>query len=149
MPGPDAPPSERDTLAAALRAIRRRRGLRGAEVARAMGLALRTYQNFESGRGGLDWDRIRAFADATGSDPHAILAAVMIGSPDFAVRSMDNKLASILVAAVRRFDARLGDGLCRIEVGRLIAAFRKLFDDLETDLLAREAEARTWLSDET
>ena len=138
-------PTEREILTQALRAIRRCRTLRARDVAAAMGLALRTYQHFESGRSQLDWPRIKAFAAATDSDAHAILGAVVIGSPDFAVRCMDNKMASVLVVAVRRFDDRMGDALSRFEVGRLIAAFRKAFDDLEQDLKAREDEARTWL----
>jgi hypothetical protein len=37
-----------------------------------------------------------------------------------------------------------------LEVGRLIAAFRKVFDELEQDLAARDHEARAWLtSDES
>jgi hypothetical protein len=141
----EAPAPEPNTLTAALRAIRRRRGLRAHDVALSMGLPLRTYQYFASGRSQLDWERIKAFATATDSDAHAILISVMIGSPDFAVRCMDNKLASVMVAAARRFDARVGDRLSSFEVGRLIAAFRKMFDDLETDLAAREAEAADWL----
>lgn len=145
MSASDVPVPESNTLTTALRAIRRRRGMRARDVALTMGLPLRTYQYFESGRSQLDWDRIKAFAIATDSDPHGILTAVTIGSPEFAVRCMDNKLASVMVAAARRFDARLGDRLSSFEVGRLIAAFRKLFDELETDLVAREAEAADWL----
>lgn len=149
MSPPDASPTESQTLTAALRAIRRRRGLRARDVAAAMGLALRTYQHFESGLSHLDWPRVKAFATATDSDAHAILIAVVIGSSDFAVRCMDNKLASVLVVALRRFDQRLGDSLTQLEVGRVIAAFRKVFDDLEADLAWREAQAHAWLSDET
>lgn len=102
---------------------------------------------FESGRAPFDWARIRAFAAATDSDPHAILAAVLIGSPQFAVRCMDNKLARVLSAAVRHADARMGDRLARLEVSRLIAAFGQMFATLERDLAAREAEAADWLGD--
>lgn len=136
---------ERDTLTTALRAIRQRRGLRARDVAQAMGLAPRTYQHFEAGRSQLNWARIREFAKATDSDAYAILAAVMIGSPDFAVRCMDNKLATVLLVGVRRFDARMGDAIALFEVSRLIAAFRKAFDDLEADLAARDAQSRAWM----
>ena len=124
--------------------IRRHRGLRQIDVAAAMGLPLRTYQHFEAGRTYLDFERIKAFALATDSDPHAILAAVMIGSPAFALRSTDNKLTSVLMTALRRFDERLGDDVARFEVGRLIAAFRRTFADLEADLAARDAQAKIW-----
>ncbi|WP_374346561.1 helix-turn-helix domain-containing protein [Phenylobacterium sp.] len=145
MSSTNALQSESKILTAALRAIRRRKGLRVKDAAAAMGLPLRTYQHFESGRSQLDFDRIKAFARVTDSDPYAILAAVLIGSPAFAVRCMDNKLASVLVVAVKRFDERVGDAIPHIEVGRLIAAFRKMFDDLETDLQDRDDQARAWL----
>jgi DNA-binding transcriptional regulator YiaG len=41
-------------LSLILKAIRRRRGLRSSEVARQMGIALRSYQRFESGAKGLE-----------------------------------------------------------------------------------------------
>lgn len=147
MPPADGPFSETNTLKEALRAIRRRRGMSAREVAAAMGLALRTYQHFEAGRGQLNFERIKAFALATDSDPHAILTAVMIGTPAFALRCIDNKLASVLLVAVKRFDGRMGDAVSHFEVGRLISAFRKLFDDLEADLAVRDAEVRAWLDD--
>lgn len=140
-----APPTDTMTLTAVLRAIRRRRGLRVKDTAAAMGLALRTYQHFESGRSQLDFERIKAFALATDSDAYAILVAVLIGSPEFAVRCMDNKLASALIVAVKRFDERVGDAIPRLEVGRSIAAFRKMFDDLESDLRTRDEQSRAWL----
>ncbi len=139
-----AVPAESAILSEALRLIRRRRGLRQIDVARAMGLPIRTYQNFEAGRIHLDFEKIKAFAAATDSDPHAILAAVMIGSPAFALRSTENKLTSVLMTALKWFDERLGDDIARIEVGRLIKAFRRTFADLETELAARDAEARDW-----
>lgn len=137
-------PAESAILSEALRLIRKRRGLRQVDVAKAMTLPIRTYQNFEAGRIHLDFEKIKAFATATESDPHAILAAVMIGSPAFALRSTENKLTSVLMTALRRFDERLGDDIARIEVGRLIKAFRKTFDELEAELAARDAEARDW-----
>ena len=41
----------------------------------------------------------------------------------------------------------MGDAVSHFEVGRLISAFRKLFDDLEADLAVRDAEVRAWLDD--
>ena len=139
-----AVPAESAILSEALRLIRKHRGLRQIDVASAMGLPIRTYQNFEAGKIHLDFEKIVAFAAATDSDPHAILAAVMIGSPAFALRSTKNKLTSVLMTALQRFDERLGDDIARIEVGRLIKAFRKVFTDLETELAERDAQTRRW-----
>lgn len=137
--------AESAILAQALRLIRARRGLRQIDVAKAMGLAARTYQHFEAGRTHLDFEKIKRFAMVTNSDPNAIVVAVLIGSPAFALRSIDNKLTSVLMTALRRFDERVADDLARIEVGRLITAFRRTFADLESELAARDAEARDWL----
>jgi len=111
-----------------------------------MGLPTRTYQHFESGRTYLDLERLIAFAEATDSDACGILAAVLMGSPMFAVRSMDNKLMSVLLGGAQRLNERLGDDLSRLEVGRLIAAVRKVFDELEAELAARHDEAQAWLN---
>nr|WP_272886872.1 helix-turn-helix transcriptional regulator [Phenylobacterium aquaticum] len=52
-----------------LRAIRNVRRLRVVDVAEAMGMAPRSYEHFEAGRGRLDFLRLERFAEATGSDP--------------------------------------------------------------------------------
>ncbi len=147
MPPPDPTAREWATLTEALRMIRRKRGLKVREVAAAMSLPLRTYQLFEAGQSHLDlFPRIRAFALATDSDPHSILVAMALGLPSLALHSLDNKFMSVLLLAARRFDERMGDRLSRLEVGRLISAFRRAFDELEADLLAREAEVDAWLA---
>lgn len=93
----------------------------------------------------MDVNRIRCFAQATDSDAHAILTAVLIDAPAFAARTMDNKLLSVLIAGAQRFDERLGDDISRIEVARFIAATRRMFDELEADFAQRSDDARRWL----
>ncbi len=132
-------------LSEALKLVRRRRGLSAVQVADRMDLNIRTYRHFEAGKTYLDFDRIRAFADATDSDAHAILAAVMLETPIFAVHAIDNKVMGVIMAGVRRFEERLGDRMAQIEVFRLVAAFRRTFDQLELELDAREGEAQRWL----
>ena len=56
---------ERESLAKALRSIRRHRGLQPSQVAKAMGMRTSTYENFESGRGPATYARLTAFAAAT------------------------------------------------------------------------------------
>lgn len=132
-------------LSQALKLVRRGRGLSAAEVAERMSLNIRTYRHFEAGKTYLDFNRIQAFALATDSDPHAILAAVMLETPAFAVHAIDNKVMSVIMAGVRRFEERVGERMAKIEVSRFISAFRRAFDDLETDLALRDTEARRWL----
>ena len=139
------PAEEAATLSLVLRTIRRRRGLKAGEIAREMGLGVRTYQYLEAGQSPWDPERIRRFAQATDSDPHAIVAAVMLGSPNCAISAMDNKLVSVLMAGLKRFDERMGEDMARIEVGRSIAAIRRVFGFLESDLAERDAQAKAWL----
>lgn len=141
-----AAPTKSPILSETLRLVRQRRGLSAVEVARRMAMNIRTFRHFEAGKTQLDFARIRAFADATDSDPYAILAAVMLETPAFAAHTIDNKIMTVIMAGVRRFEDRLGDRMARIEVSRLVAAFRKVFDGLEAELLEREAEAQAWLS---
>ena len=137
--------SKNMVLSQTLKLVRQRRGLKASEVARRMGLPLRTYSLFESGRTRLDVERIALFATVTDSDAHAILTAVAIGAPHFAARCMDNKLMAILIAGVQRFDERLGDDLARIEVARYIAAVRAMFDDLQASLARQDQDLAAWL----
>lgn len=138
--------SKNSALSETLKLVRQRRGLSAKDVAQRMGLPLRTYHHFEGGCAHIDVERIQCFAQATDSDPHAILTAVLIGAPAFAARAMDNKMMSVLIAGAERFNERLGDDIARIEVARFIAAARRMFDDLEVELTHRNAEARAWLA---
>lgn len=130
-----------------LRAIRRRRGLRTATVAQRMGMAIRSYERFESGRGALNVTRVHRFAQATDSDAYAILMALDIRSPAFALRCMDNKAMTLLVMAVQEFDATAEDDVGRLEPRSLIAAYTQLFDGLTAKAREIDAFVEQWMSD--
>lgn len=132
-------------LSAALRAIRRRRGLRVGDIAAAMNLSQRTYEHFEAGRGRLNVDYVRRFARATDSDPVAILAAVHIGSPAFAGRCADNKLMTILFIALEEFDEAMGDRIAQVDARTLMEAFTRTFRTLDDDDAGRSEEVRRWM----
>ncbi|WP_158918685.1 XRE family transcriptional regulator [Caulobacter sp. S45] len=119
-------------LALALRAVRRYRQQNAKTVASAMGMPLRSYQHFEAGRGRLNIDSIFRFAEATDSDPLALLAAAIIGAPQFAVHCADNKLATILRFALEDFEARAGSTISALKAVDLFNTFGVLFDDLAT-----------------
>ncbi len=59
----DSAPPDAPMLSQVLKAIRRRRGLRPVEVAARMGVAKRSYERFESGRGPLNVPQIHRFAE--------------------------------------------------------------------------------------
>lgn len=135
------------TLPLVLRAIRRRRGLRSAEVAKAMGLPLRTFQHFESGRGGIDIDRIHRFAEVTDADGYAIMLALDIGSPDFAIHCLDNKAATVMLVALQRFDRGAGANIAKLDPRSIIAIFDRAFDDLTAKAREHEVVLESWMTD--
>ena len=122
---------------AALKAIRKHRGLAAATVAEALNMPLRTYERLEAGHGRLNPDYIHRFCRVTDSDPYAVLISVAIGSPEFASRCADNKLMTILMIALQTFDRDMGDRIRDEEAGTLIAAFGATFDAINRDNRAR------------
>jgi hypothetical protein len=133
----------RVSFSKAVKALRRRRGMAKSVVADALGMPVRSYEYFESGRGRLNVLRVHEVARILQADPFALLIAVDIGSPDFAVRSIDNKLASILVMAVADFDAAAADHIPLLDPATLIGAFRKVFEGLASQARERAA-AGSW-----
>ena len=136
-------------LSQALKAVRRKRGLRTTEVARAMGLPLLSYEHFEAGNGRLNIDRVHQFAQALEVDPYAILAAVDIASPAFAARCADNKLMTIFLMALQEFDAAGQEDLTRIDARSLITGFTRLFDGLIARARDEDAFVEDWMDDKT
>lgn len=141
-------PQDADLLSQTLKAVRKHRAMSPREVAAAMNMATRTYQRFEAGTNRLNIDYIHRFARATRSDPHAIMMAVWIGSPDHARRACDNQLGTILTVALRNFDDTVGDDIRRLDSRTLVAAIVAMFEDLATTLAPTDP-ARAWLKQGT
>ena len=131
-------------LSQALKRLRTRSGRSKAEVAEAMNLSVRAYERFEAGHIRFNLDYVRRFARATDCDPHAIVLALLTGSPEFAVRSADNRFATILMIGLRQFDETVGDGLSEMEVRTLVSAVTAMFDRLAA-LPSTPDPSRTWL----
>lgn len=130
-----------------LRAIRRKRGLRSSEVARAMGMALRSYQHFESGKSEINLDRIHQFADAVDADGYAIVLALDIGSIDFALYSLENKTATVLLVTLQRFVTRTGQDISRLDPRTLISTLDRAFGELTAKAKEYEAVLESWMTD--
>ena len=143
----ESPEQARDgqVLSESLKTIRRLRDLSAVVVSDRMNVSLRTYQDFEAGRGRLNEDYVHRFARATNSDPHAILHAVKIGSPQFAVWCADNKFLTVFEIELQRFDERMGERIRSLEPRELIVAISAMFEALELETRNREADAQTWL----
>lgn len=140
------PLADRALVSRAIRRLRVRSGLSKDEIAATMHLSIRTYERFEAGSTRLNLDYVHRFARATGCDANGILLAIATGSPEFAVRCADNRFATILVIALRRFNEAVGDRLGEFEVRTLIAAVTAMFDDLAASA-PPSTEARAWLEE--
>ena len=142
-----SPSSWNRLLSVALRALRRARLRKSRDVAAAMNLPLRSYEHFEAGGGRLNIERIYDFGRALDVDPHAILAAVMISSPHFAVRVADNKMIQAFVILLQEFDQTLGDEVANLETAAIVAAFSEAFDRLLIEARRKAEWRRTWLGE--
>ncbi|WP_133254275.1 helix-turn-helix domain-containing protein [Phenylobacterium deserti] len=133
-------------MAATLRAVRRHRRLRTAEVAAAMGLPQRSYEHFEAGAGRLHLDKLELFARATDSDPFALLAAILLRCPELAVLTSDNKFLTIVNLALLDLVERAPEVIPRLEAASLIAGFSEILEKLCDDVRTRERLAQAWLT---
>ena len=138
--------NRRRWLSQALKALRRRRGMKPADVAREMRMPLRSYEYFEAVQGRVNLDRIHQFASVLNVDPYAILMAMEIGSPEFAVRCADNKLATIITMVLQEFDAATGDALVQLDPHTLTASLTRLTTSLSELAHQRAAASSAWLS---
>ncbi|PZR34097.1 helix-turn-helix transcriptional regulator [Caulobacter segnis] len=135
-------------LSTILKTIRGERRLTQLELANAMGIAEKTYENFEAGRGRLNFDRIKRFAEATRSDALAIVHGVMFEDPEIAYRAMDNKSSTILWLAHREFSEDVGDAVSLLPGTAVFEAFRQAFAALKELLARRRNGAEHWLEQE-
>lgn len=110
-------------------------------------MPLRTYEHFEAGRGKMTYDKIVRFAEATNSDPVAILLTIPLKSPEFALRCADNKLMTILTIALGELNEELGNDIEFIEPGTLIGVFTRVVKDLTNHVANRDLFAETWLNE--
>ncbi|WP_336963836.1 helix-turn-helix transcriptional regulator [Sphingobium aquiterrae] len=139
-------PNGRETLSRVIRDIRRLRNLRASDVAERMGLPQRSYELFEAGGGRLDLERLFAFAEATDSDPFAIMLSVPFGSSDFAVACADTKLALIMMMHLQDFYEERGGDITYLDPPNIIGGFERVFKELGGKLDDTEAFLRRWFN---
>jgi transcriptional regulator with XRE-family HTH domain len=147
VPIPDH--SERQAcLSLILKTIRRRRGFRSSELARQMTIGLRTYQRFESGAMGLDLEKIHQFADLVNADGWAIVFGVEMNSVEFALNCTENKAASALLVALRRFNRTSGKDLARLDPRSVMLVFNKMLNEISVRAREYDADLEQWMFDE-
>src|SRR5580704_16476569 len=144
----ERPPSDAwgGRLAAALQAIRKARGLSIVETAQLMRIDRRNYANFEAGKGRLNLARILRFAEVTDSDPWAILAGALMGSPRLARGAADNKLVTVFLILLAEFEGQFGEAIRTLDTAEAVSAFREAFRTLEASVTSkRERLPADWL----
>jgi len=141
---PSEPVRDGQLLSAALREVRKARGMSARQTAAAMHMSVRTYQRFEAGVTRLNLDHVHRFARATSSDPYAIIHAVMIGSPRYALSAADNMLSTILIIGVQKLEQALGERVAELDTRSLVSAVSALFESLRDQVLGEDPQ-RDWL----
>lgn len=137
---PDRDPAAKGPLLArALRALRKLRGRRLIDVAATLGMRKRTYEHFEGGFGPLNVERVHEVAELLRVDPYGILTALEICSPEFAVRTADNKFMTMFHLQLQEFNERTGDAITLLDAYCLLDAFREMLGKLEVEARRREA----------
>jgi transcriptional regulator with XRE-family HTH domain len=107
-------------LSRILKLVRKERRMTGQEVADGMGIALRTYQDFEAGRGELDLRKLRLFARATRSDPVSLQLALFFKQPEVALFTLDSKLPMTFWIAFFDLLTRVGPPPYNLPPGRVL-----------------------------
>lgn len=136
-------------LTHSLRAIRKKRGMTASAIAAALGMPLRTYQEFESGRGPLTHGRLFAFAEATDSDPFALLLGAIFAQPDLALECADTKFCMIMMIYFEEFARERGGDIAYLDPPNLAGGFDRLFKDFGAVLDDRERFLENWLANRT
>lgn len=140
-----SPARQARLLSKIVKSIRLERRMKAAEVARGMGIGLRTYEDFEAGRGRLDLEKVRLFARATDTDAVAITLGLLFGSYETAMRAVNNKASTILWIGLQELESEVGDKMSVIPGGYFLESLRQGFGRLREYLQKRDASAERWL----
>ena len=147
MSGKDSSGKKRGQLLSdALRAVRGIRKAKTPDIAAALGLSVRGYQNFEAGGGQLNIDHVLKFGAALDCDPFGVLASVHIGRPEFAAYVAQNKAMIAWFIALQEFVESTGDAIGLLETSTLLSAYRTMFKDLSAQALAAKGDTAAWLA---
>jgi transcriptional regulator with XRE-family HTH domain len=132
-------------LSQIVKSIRKERHMTGAEIAAGMGVALRTYQDFEAGRREFDFNKVRLFAKATRSDAVAILLAIYFGWPELPLLLIDNKMATAFFIVMRDLYNDVGPRLSRVPSALLVSGFRFIRDEVLKLFARQDASAEDYI----
>lgn len=120
---PVGEPEARQNIARVMRVLRQTQELRARDLARAMGLPLRTYTNLEAGRAAATPMCLLAFARLVDCDPFALLLCAGGLDPGVVLACRRNKAVSIAVGAIQDLHAGRPNALAGYTAAELIGAF--------------------------
>jgi hypothetical protein len=112
-----------------------------------MGMERRTYEYFEAGRGKINVDRVHQFAKILDVDPFAILAAVEIRSPQFAIECAEHKFMTVFMVTLQEFDARARSNIGRLNAATIVSGFTRIFDALAREAADGDDFIDSWMGD--
>lgn len=128
-----------------IKPLRQLRRLSSDEMARAMNIAPRTYEDFENGRTKfLNHDRVFAFARILNLDPHAIFTALEMRTPEFALHCAANKLMMVHLTAVEDFYGEVQEAVMTLDALTLMEAYAAFYAQLGELARKRKAAADRW-----
>jgi hypothetical protein len=116
-------------------------------MADAMGMQRRTYEYFEAGRGKINVDRIHQFAKVLDVDPYAILAAVEIRAPGFAVACAEHKMMTVFMVGLQEFDANANAAVAKLNTATIVTGFTHVFEALAREATGGEDYLDSWTSE--
>lgn len=132
-------------LSRTVKLVRKERHLTVAQIAKAMGVSPRTYQDFEAGRRGYDFNKVRLFAKATRADANSIHLAVQYAWPELALLLMDNKMATTFFILMRDLHEEVGPRLSRVPPSLLVAGFRQIREEIRRLFERQDAAAEDYI----
>ena len=133
-------------LSKIIKLVRKERHMTAAQVAAGMGASLRTYQDFEAGRRGYDFDKIRRFAKATRCDATSIHLGVQYHWPELPVLMMDNKMATTFFILTRDLHVEFGPRLSRVPPGLLVTGFQQIGGEIRKLFERQDASTEDYLT---
>jgi hypothetical protein len=114
-------------------------------MAKAMNVAPRTYEDFENGRTKyLNYERVFSFSRILNLDPTAILAALEMRAPEFALHCAANKLMMVHMTAVEDFYAATQDAVVALDALTLMEAYAAFYAGLAELARKRVEAANRW-----
>jgi transcriptional regulator with XRE-family HTH domain len=132
-------------LGHALKAVRQHRSFTTSQIASQLGLALRTYERWETGDAPVTIASIVRFAIVVDCDPVALILSVFMRNPDFAVDAADNKLALMVTMILGDLHDLAGGGLQHLGKSEILRHLHTVLEALGKSAHQMSGNADQWM----